>query len=85
MKKEDLEDLLTRTVALIMVPVMGILVESQTEGIHVDPDEAVAKLSKDMKAIALKSILDWEHIRPGGLGSEWIRDNLRKLEGEIFN
>lgn len=31
MKKEDLEDFLSRTTALVMVPVLGILVESQME------------------------------------------------------
>ncbi len=84
MKKEDLEDLLTRTVALIMVPVMGILVESQVEGIHVDPDEAAAKLSKKMKQIILKGILDYENIRLCGMGPEVVKGDLRKLEREIF-
>lgn len=92
MKKEDLKDFLARNAALMMVPFMEILLESQTEGIHVDPDEAAAKLSKKMKQIILKGILDYENIRPGGTidlnesikACDEVKQKLRDLEKEIF-
>lgn len=74
MKKEDLEDFLSRTTALVMVPILGIL-----------PEKAAGRLTGELKRVVLKSILDFENIRPKNVGPDNVKSQLRGMEKEIFN